>query len=161
VAQPSNPDGFVVNRRKPRGLSAAFTPIPLMTWPPRHPGSALVFMLNQETVHDFILLFLPPCGRPPGPSSRAYLSLHCSEATQAKTLRTRSSPTPTQIKPRPAPAILGQESVHTTLTVTHHTKERPSTDPQTLRTSSADRWSDGMGKSNCRRHAPGKHFAFW
>jgi hypothetical protein len=39
VAQPSNPDGFVVNRRKPRGLGAASTPIPLMTWPPRRPGS--------------------------------------------------------------------------------------------------------------------------
>jgi hypothetical protein len=42
VAQPSNPDGFVVNRRKPRGLGAASTPIPLMTWLPRHPGSVLV-----------------------------------------------------------------------------------------------------------------------
>jgi hypothetical protein len=42
VAQPSNPDGFVVNRRKPRGLGAASTPIPLVTWPPRRPGSVLV-----------------------------------------------------------------------------------------------------------------------
>jgi hypothetical protein len=31
VAQPSNPDGFVVNRRKPRELGVASTPIPLMT----------------------------------------------------------------------------------------------------------------------------------
>jgi hypothetical protein len=62
VAQPRNPDIFVVNRRKPRGLSAAFTPIPLMTWPPRRPGSTLVLRLNQEIIHDFILLFLPPCG---------------------------------------------------------------------------------------------------
>jgi hypothetical protein len=54
------------------------------------------------------------------------LSLHSSEATQAKTFRARSSPAPTQIKPQPAPAILGQESVHTTLSITHHTKERPS-----------------------------------
>jgi hypothetical protein len=42
VAQPSNPDGFVVNRRKPCGLGAASTPIPLMTWPPRRPGLVLV-----------------------------------------------------------------------------------------------------------------------
>jgi hypothetical protein len=35
---------------------------PLMTWLPRSPGSTLVLRLNQETVHDFILLFMPPCG---------------------------------------------------------------------------------------------------
>jgi hypothetical protein len=35
---------------------------PLMTRLPRSPGSTLVFRLNQETVHDFILLFMPPCG---------------------------------------------------------------------------------------------------
>jgi hypothetical protein len=29
---------------------------------PRSPGSTLVLRLNQETVHDFILLFMPPCG---------------------------------------------------------------------------------------------------
>jgi hypothetical protein len=33
-----------------------------MTRPPRSPGSTLVLRLNQETVHDFILLFMPPCG---------------------------------------------------------------------------------------------------
>jgi hypothetical protein len=35
---------------------------PLMTRLPRSPGSSLVLRLNQETVQDFILLFLPPCG---------------------------------------------------------------------------------------------------
>jgi hypothetical protein len=35
---------------------------PLITWLPRSPGSTLVLRLNQETVHDFILPFLPPCG---------------------------------------------------------------------------------------------------
>jgi hypothetical protein len=34
----------------------------LMTRLPRSPGSTLVLRLNQETVHDFILSFLPPCG---------------------------------------------------------------------------------------------------
>jgi hypothetical protein len=35
---------------------------PLMIRLPRSPGSTVVFRLNQETVHDFILLFMPPCG---------------------------------------------------------------------------------------------------
>jgi hypothetical protein len=35
---------------------------PLMTRLPCSPGSTLVLRLNQETVHDFILPFLPPCG---------------------------------------------------------------------------------------------------
>jgi hypothetical protein len=35
---------------------------PLMTRLPRSSGSTLVLRLNQETVHDFILPFLPPCG---------------------------------------------------------------------------------------------------
>jgi hypothetical protein len=34
----------------------------LMTRLPRSSGSTLVLRLNQETVHDFILLFMPPCG---------------------------------------------------------------------------------------------------
>jgi hypothetical protein len=33
-----------------------------MTRLPRIPGSTLVLWLNQETVHDFILLFMPLCG---------------------------------------------------------------------------------------------------
>jgi hypothetical protein len=40
-----------------------------------------------------------------------------------------------QIKPQPAPAILSQESVHTTLSIIHHSQERPSTGPQTLQSS--------------------------
>jgi hypothetical protein len=35
---------------------------PLMTRLPRSPSSTLVLRLNQEIVHDFILLFMPPCG---------------------------------------------------------------------------------------------------
>jgi hypothetical protein len=35
---------------------------PRMTRLPRSPGSTLVLRLNQITVHDFILLFMPPCG---------------------------------------------------------------------------------------------------
>jgi hypothetical protein len=33
-----------------------------MTRLPRSPGSTLVLRLNQETIHDFVLLLLPPCG---------------------------------------------------------------------------------------------------
>jgi hypothetical protein len=33
-----------------------------MTWLPHSPGSTLVLRLNQETFHEFVLLFLPPCG---------------------------------------------------------------------------------------------------
>jgi hypothetical protein len=40
----------------------SFRQSPLMTRLPRSPGSTLVLRLNQETVHDFILPFLPPCG---------------------------------------------------------------------------------------------------
>jgi hypothetical protein len=35
---------------------------PLMTRLPRSPGSTLVLRPYQETVHDFILLIVPPCG---------------------------------------------------------------------------------------------------
>jgi hypothetical protein len=91
----------------------------------------LAFLATMRPALDLI--------RPPGPSSRAYLSLHSSEATQAKTFRARSSPAPIQIKPQPAPAILGQESVHTTLSITHHTKERPSTGPRMLRSSKGEK----------------------
>jgi hypothetical protein len=35
---------------------------PLMTRLPHSLGSPLVLRLYQETVHDFILLFMPPCG---------------------------------------------------------------------------------------------------
>jgi hypothetical protein len=87
----------------------------------------LVFLASIRPALDLVW--------PSGPSSRAYLCLHSSDATQAKTFRTRSSPAPTQIKLQPAPAILDQESVHTTLLITHHTKERPSTSRRTLRSS--------------------------
>jgi hypothetical protein len=61
VAQPKNLNIFVQNLHKPCRFGAASTPIPLMTWPPRRPGSTLVLRLNQEIVPDFVLLFLPPC----------------------------------------------------------------------------------------------------
>jgi hypothetical protein len=68
---------------------------------------------------------------PPGPSNQAYLSSPHLEASPAMTFRACSSPAPTPFKPQPEPAILSQESVHTTLSITHHTRKQPSTGPRT------------------------------
>jgi hypothetical protein len=68
---------------------------------------------------------------PPGPSNQAYLSSPHLEASPATTFRTCSSPAPAPVKPQPAPAIFVKESVHTTLSITHHTRKRPSTGPRT------------------------------
>jgi hypothetical protein len=46
------------------------------------------------------------------------------------TFRSCSSPAPTRVKPQPAPAILSEESVYTTLSITHHTRKRPTTGPR-------------------------------
>jgi hypothetical protein len=61
---------FLVNCRKPRVQTPVVS---------RYPAPA--------PVHDFVLLFLPPCGPhltplTPSPSCQAYLSLHSSEAPQ-------------------------------------------------------------------------------
>jgi hypothetical protein len=68
---------------------------------------------------------------PPGPSNEAYLSCPHLEASPATTFRACSSPAPTRVKPQSAPAILSQESVHTTLSITHHTRKWPSTGTRT------------------------------
>jgi hypothetical protein len=68
---------------------------------------------------------------PLGPSNKAYLSSPHLEAWPAMTFRTCSSPTPTLVKLQPTPAILSQESVHKTLSITHHTRKWPSTGPRT------------------------------
>jgi hypothetical protein len=51
VAQPSNPVARCSLRQSP-----------LITRLPRRPSLILVLRHNQETVHDFVPLFLPPCG---------------------------------------------------------------------------------------------------
>jgi hypothetical protein len=137
----ATPDGFVVNRRKPRRLGAASTPIPLMTWPPRRPGSTLVLRLNHETVPDFVLLFLPPCG--------PHLISFGHRIRRAEPTCLSTSRRPHRLRPF-APALHLHQcksrhnlhlqystkiQSHTTLSITHHTKERPSTGRQTLRSS--------------------------
>jgi hypothetical protein len=56
------------------------------------------------------------------------------------TFRACSSPAPTPVKPQPAPALLGQESVHTTLLITHHIRKRPSAGPRTTHGPQSPPW---------------------
>jgi hypothetical protein len=127
----------VVNHCKPRELGVSSRQSPLITRLPRHSGSTLVLRLNQETVHDFVLLFLPPCGPHLTPSANGFLEQSLLVRSTpggppAWTFHACSSPAPpTPIKPQPAPAILSQESIHTTLSITHHTRKRPSISPWT------------------------------
>jgi hypothetical protein len=56
------------------------------------------------------------------------------------TFRACSLPAPTRVKPQPALAILSQESVHTMLSITHHTRKRPSTGPPTIHGPQSHPW---------------------
>jgi hypothetical protein len=47
---------------EPRRTWCSLRQSSLMTRLPRRSGSTLALRLNQETVHDFVLLFMPPCG---------------------------------------------------------------------------------------------------
>jgi hypothetical protein len=109
---------------------------PLMTRIPRSPGSTLVLRLNHETVHDFILSFLPPRGphltplvtRSLEPSLLVFSTPGCLTSNDLSHLFftcTNTSQAATYT------AMLSQESVHTTLSFTHHTRKRPSTGPRT------------------------------
>jgi hypothetical protein len=107
-----------------------------MTRLARSPGSTLVLRLNEETVHDFILLFMPPCGShftplATGSLERSLLVFSTPGGLTGDDLSRLffTSPAPTPVKPQPAPAILSQESVHTTLSITHHTRKRSSISP--------------------------------
>jgi hypothetical protein len=61
VVQPSNPVVSGEPLQNPR-TRCSFRQSPLMTQLPCSSGSTLVLRLYQEMVHDFILLFMPPCG---------------------------------------------------------------------------------------------------
>jgi hypothetical protein len=121
---------------------------PLMTRLPRSPGLTLVLRLHQETVHDFVPLFLPPCGPHLTPVAigslvPSLLVFSTLEASPAMTFLAGSSPALTPVKPQPALVILSQKSVHKTLSNTHHTRKRPSTGPRT---------THGPRKSSARHH---------
>jgi hypothetical protein len=139
VAQPATPTVFWWTAANP--ADSVRPPRQSHSWLGRHLGFEaqprnrtrlrLAFLATMRPALDLVW--------PLGPSSRAYLSLHSLEATQAKTFRARSSPAPMQIEPQPAPVILDEELVHTMLSITHHTKERPSTSCRTLRSSISPR----------------------
>jgi hypothetical protein len=109
---------------------------PLFTWFLRSPDSTLVLRHNQETVHNFVLQFLPPC--------RPHLTPLATRSLEPSLLIFSTLGglighgllclcfTCTNISQAAAcPTILGQESVHTMLSITHHTRKRPSTGPRT------------------------------
>jgi hypothetical protein len=78
------------------------------------------------------------------------------EASPATTFHACSSPAPTPVKPQPALAILSQESVHTTLSITHHSRKRPSTGP---RTTHGPQWSNGsISQAPIRCRHPHRHY---
>jgi hypothetical protein len=130
------PSCFLVNHRKPHELGVASAN--LHSWlgshvVPTRPwfwGSTKKLSMTSSCCSCHHAARTWPCW-PPGPSSEAYLSSPHLEASTATTFRACSSPAPTPVKPQPAPATLSQESVHTTLSITHHTRKRPSTGPQT------------------------------
>jgi hypothetical protein len=130
---------------QPRPFYACSSPAPTPVKPQPAPA-----ILSQESVHTTLLIThhtrKPPSTGPrtthgpqartrlhwpSGPSNEAYLSSPHLEASPATTFHTCYSPAPTPVKPKPAPAILSQESVHTTLSITHHTRKRPSTGSRT------------------------------
>jgi hypothetical protein len=128
--------GFLVNHRKHRELGVAYANhhswlssnvVPARPWfwcSTKKPSMTSSWCSFHHAARTWLRW-------PPGPSSEAYLSSPHLEASPATTFRTCSSPAPTPVKPQPAPTILSQESVHTTLSITHHTRKRPSTGPRT------------------------------
>jgi hypothetical protein len=121
------PSGFLVNHWKRRELGVPSTnhhswlgshevpTRPLFWGSTKKPSTTSSWCFCHHAARTW------PC-RPPGPSNQAYLSSPHLEALPATTFRACSSPAPTPIKPQPTPAILSQESVHTTLSITHHTR---------------------------------------
>jgi hypothetical protein len=107
-----------------------------MTRLPCSPGSILVLRLYKKPSMSSSCRSCHHATRtwlrwPPGPSNEAYLSSPHLEASPATTFRACFSPAPTSVKPQPAPAILRQESVHTMLSITYHTRKRSSIGPWT------------------------------
>jgi hypothetical protein len=130
------PSGFLVNYRKPHKLGVASAN--LHSWLGSHVVPTQPWF-SGSTKKPSMTSSWCSCHHatrtwarwPPGPSNEAYLSSPHLEASPATTFRACSSLAPTPVKPQPAPAILSQESVHTTLSITHHTRKRPSTGPRT------------------------------
>jgi hypothetical protein len=125
---------------------------PLMTQLPRSPDSTLVWGSTKKPSTTSSRCSCHRAARtwlrwPPGPLNQAYLSYPHLEASPAMTFRDCSSPAPTPVKSQPAPAILSQESVHTTLSITHHTRKRPSTSPRTTHGPQSPPWWVSLQKT--------------
>jgi hypothetical protein len=126
----------MVNHRKPRELGVASAN--LHSWLGSHVVPTRPWFWGStkkpsmtSSCHSCHLAARTWLRWPLGPSNEAFLSSPHLEASPATTFRACSSPAPTPVKPQPAPAILSQELVYTTLSITHHTRKWPSTGPQT------------------------------
>jgi hypothetical protein len=126
------PSGFLVNHRKPRELGVASAN--LHSWLGSHvvPAQPWFWGSTKKSSMTSSSCSCHHAARswprwPPGPSNEAYLSSLHLEASPATTFRACSSPAPTPVKPQRALAILSEESVHTTLSITHRTRKRRST----------------------------------
>jgi hypothetical protein len=139
------PSGFFVNHRKPRELGVASAN--RHSWLGSHVVSARPWFWGS-TKKPSITSSCRSCHHAartwlhwlPGPSNEAYLSCPHMEASPATTFHACSSPAPTPVKSQPAPAILSQESVRTTLPITHHTRKRPFTGPRTTHGPQSPPW---------------------
>jgi hypothetical protein len=139
------PSGFLVNYRKPRELGVASANhhswlgshvVPARPW---FWGSTKKPSMTSSCRSCHHVARTWPHWQT-GPSNQAYFSSRHLEASLAMTFRACSSPAPTPVKPQPAPAILSQESVHTTFSITHHTRKRPSTGPRTTHGPQSPTW---------------------
>jgi hypothetical protein len=130
------PSGFLVDHWKPRELGVASANH--HSWLGSHVVQArpwfwgstkkLSMTSSSHSCHHAARTWLH---WPPGPSNETNLSSPQQEASLATTFGACSSPAPTPVKPQPARAILSQKLVHTTLSITHHTRKWPSTCPRT------------------------------
>jgi hypothetical protein len=139
------PNGFLVNHWKPCELGVASTNhhswlgshvVPARPWfwgSTKKPSMTSSCCSCHHAAHTWLRW-------PSGPSNEAYLSSPHLKASPATTFHTCSSPAPTLVKLQPAPAILSQESVHTALSITHHTRKRPSTGPWTTHGPQSPPW---------------------
>jgi hypothetical protein len=85
-------------------------------------------------VHDLVLLFLPPWSPHLTPLATGSLK----PSLLVSPLLGRPARYRRFALAQSTPAILDQESVRTTLSITHHRQERPSTGPRTLWSSADD-----------------------
>jgi hypothetical protein len=131
----NEPSGFLVNHWKPRELGVASANrhsllgshvVPARPW---FWGSTKKPSMTSScrSCHHAARTWLR---WPPGPSKVDYLSSPHLEASAATTFHACSSSVPTPVKLRPPPAILSQELVHTTLSITHHSRKWLSTSPR-------------------------------